>query len=161
MHRPGGASTARRYPTPEHAGYNVAWSPFFPNELAVASAANYGLVGNGRLYVFGGTPAPMRMYDTQDGIFDVAWSEVHENQIVSASGDGSIKLWDISLDDHPIRNWMEHSREVFSVDWNNIQKDLFASSSWDGSVKIWSPERPTSIQTLGAHQGCVYNDRMR
>lgn len=38
--------------------------------------------------------------------------------------------------DHPIRNWHEHSREVFSVDWNNIQKDLFATSSWDGSVKI-------------------------
>ena len=37
-------------------------------------------------------------YDTQDGIFDVAWSEMHENQIASAGGDGSIKLWDISLD---------------------------------------------------------------
>jgi len=37
-------------------------------------------------------------YDTQDGIFDIAWSEVHENQIASAGGDGSIKLWDISLD---------------------------------------------------------------
>lgn len=37
-------------------------------------------------------------YDTQDGIFDLAWSETHENQIASACGDGSIKLWDIALD---------------------------------------------------------------
>ena len=29
--------------------------------------------------------------------FDVAWSEIHENQIVTGSGDGSIKLWDITL----------------------------------------------------------------
>ena len=36
-------------------------------------------------------------FETQDGIFDVAWSEIHENQIVTASGDGSIKLWDITL----------------------------------------------------------------
>jgi len=36
-------------------------------------------------------------YETQDGVFDVAWSEIHENQIISASGDGSIKLWDITL----------------------------------------------------------------
>ena len=36
-------------------------------------------------------------YDTQDGLYDVAWSEVHENQLVTASGDGSIKLWDVTL----------------------------------------------------------------
>lgn len=27
----------------------------------------------------------------------MAWSEIHENQIATASGDGSIKLWDITL----------------------------------------------------------------
>lgn len=36
-------------------------------------------------------------YDTQDGLFDVAWSEVNENQLVTSSGDGSIKLWDATL----------------------------------------------------------------
>lgn len=36
-------------------------------------------------------------FDTQDGMYDVAWSELHENQIASACGDGSIKLWDITL----------------------------------------------------------------
>ena len=30
-------------------------------------------------------------------MYDVAWSELHENQIASACGDGSIKLWDITL----------------------------------------------------------------
>ena len=32
-------------------GYAVKYSPFFDNRLAVAASANYGLVGNGRLYV--------------------------------------------------------------------------------------------------------------
>jgi peroxin-7 len=36
-------------------------------------------------------------YETQDGLYDLAWSEVHENQLVTASGDGSIKLWDVML----------------------------------------------------------------
>jgi hypothetical protein len=36
-------------------------------------------------------------FDTQDGLYDCAWSEVHENQLVTASGDGSIKLFDITL----------------------------------------------------------------
>ena len=36
-------------------------------------------------------------FDAQDGLFDLAWSEVHQNQIVTGSGDGSLKLWDITL----------------------------------------------------------------
>ena len=36
-------------------------------------------------------------YDTQDGLYDIAWSEIHENQLVTGSGDGSIKLWDIMI----------------------------------------------------------------
>lgn len=40
---------------------------------------------------------PLPSFDTQDGLYDVAWSEVHENQLVTGSGDGSLKLWDITL----------------------------------------------------------------
>ncbi|KAN0060100.1 peroxisomal targeting signal 2 receptor [Thecaphora frezii] len=152
--------------TPGFAGYSVAWSPFFDRKLAVASSANYGLVGNGRLHIMGlgtnmGAPdqglVVEKVFDTQDGLYDLAWSEAHENQIVTSSGDGSIKLWDIALNDHPIRNWAEHSREVFSVDWNNIKKDIFASSSWDCSVRVWHPERPASLLTLTSHTACVYS----
>lgn len=32
-------------------GYAVKYSPFFDSRIAVASSANYGLVGNGRLYI--------------------------------------------------------------------------------------------------------------
>ncbi|CAO1631251.1 unnamed protein product [Parajaminaea phylloscopi] len=159
------AGPVSRIDTPGFAGHNVAWSPFFPDRLAVAGAANYGLVGNGRLHVIGthatpASPVPqmslMKAYDTQDGLYDVAWSELNEHQLATASGDGSIKLWDTSLADHPIRNWHEHTREVFSVDWNNIKKDTFASSSWDASVKVWHPERPRSLATITAHTACVY-----
>ena len=43
-------------------------------------------------------------YETQDGLYDLAWSEVHENQLVTASGDGSLKLWDVTLNvsTHPL-----------------------------------------------------------
>ena len=40
-------------------------------------------------------------FDTQDGLYDLAWSEVHENQIATASGDGSVKLWDLMLNASP------------------------------------------------------------
>ena len=104
--------------TPGFAHYAVAWSPFHNTRLAVASSANFGLVGNGRLQIVSlgplipnitngsnnnipSTPLPSlvleKQYPTQYGLYDVAWSEIHENQLVSASGDGSIRLWDITL----------------------------------------------------------------
>jgi hypothetical protein len=44
--------------TPGFAHYSVAWSPFHTSRLALASAANYGLVGNGRLHLVSVTPGP-------------------------------------------------------------------------------------------------------
>ncbi|KAG9048705.1 peroxisomal targeting signal 2 receptor [Tulasnella sp. UAMH 9824] len=145
--------------TPPFAHYGLAWSPFHTQRIALASAANYGLVGNGRLHVASiGGPGLMleKQYDTQDGLYGVAWSELNDNHIASASGDGSIKLWDLNIDNLPIRSWKEHIREVSSLDWSNIQKDIFASSSWDGTLKIWTPDRPGSITTIPAHHGCAY-----
>ncbi|GLB41679.1 putative WD40 repeat-like protein [Lyophyllum shimeji] len=150
--------------TPGFAHYSLAWSPFHTTRIALASAANFGLVGNGRLHMVSLGPGPSGLpslkidkhYETQDGLYDVAWSEIHENQLVTASGDGSIRLWDVMLNDLPIRAWQEHTREVFSVDWSNLKKDTFASSSWDGLVKLWTPERPRSITTLQTHHSCVY-----
>ncbi|KAG7445030.1 WD40 repeat-like protein [Guyanagaster necrorhizus] len=144
--------------TPGYAHYSLAWSPFHKNRIALASSANFGLVGNGRLHIVSNAPDLHvdKFFETQDGLYDVAWSEVHENQVVTASGDGSIRLWDIMLNNFAIASWQEHTREVFSLDWSNINKDTFASSSWDGSVKLWIPDRPRSLSTLQAHHACVY-----
>ncbi|KAL8793453.1 MAG: hypothetical protein Q9195_003936 [Heterodermia aff. obscurata] len=140
-------------------GYAVKYSPFFDSRIAVASAANFGLVGNGRLYVLGLTPKGIvaeKWFDTQDSLYDLAWSEAHENQVVVAAGDGTIKLFDIALDQFPVQVWQEHKREVFAVHWNLITKDTFCSSSWDGTIKIWSPHREDSIVTLPTHS-CTYS----
>jgi hypothetical protein len=37
-------------------GYAVKYSPFFDSKIAVGAAANFGLVGNGRVYVLNLTP---------------------------------------------------------------------------------------------------------
>lgn len=46
-------------------GSAVKYSPFFDNRLAVAASANFGLVGNGRLFVLELTPngiTPLKLY---------------------------------------------------------------------------------------------------
>lgn len=95
-------------------------------------------------------------FTTQDALYDLAWSEIHENQVLTASGDGSIKLFDTSVNEFPVQAWKEHNREVFSVNWNLVAKDRFCSSSWDGTVKVWSPQRPQSLLTLPTHS-CTYS----
>jgi peroxin-7 len=103
------------------------------------------------------TPRDGNRFDTQDSLYDTAWSEAHENQIVVACGDGSVKLFDISLNDYPVQSWQEHNREVYAVSWNLVSKDTFCSSSWDGTIKVvcassplhFTPQRPSRSVSTG------------
>ncbi|EQB45281.1 hypothetical protein CGLO_15869 [Colletotrichum gloeosporioides Cg-14] len=95
-------------------------------------------------------------FDTNDSQYDLAWSEINENQLVVACGDGSIKLFDLGVKDFPVMNFHEHKRETFSVNWSPITKDTFVSASWDGTIKLWSPTREHSLRTLPVGN-CTYS----
>ncbi|KAI0159726.1 WD repeat domain-containing protein [Xylariaceae sp. FL1272] len=145
--------------TPGFNPYAVKYSPYYDSRIAVASAANFGIVGNGRLFCLGLGPQGVQIektYDTNDAQYDLAWSEINENQLLAACGDGSIKLYDVNVNEFPVMNFHEHKRETFAVAWSPITKDTFASSSWDGTVKIWSPMRQDSLKTLPVGN-CTYS----
>lgn len=42
--------------TPGFKGFSTKYSPFIDSRIAVACGQNYGLVGNGRLYILALTP---------------------------------------------------------------------------------------------------------
>jgi peroxin-7 len=145
--------------TPGFNPYAVKYSPYYDSRIAVATSANYGIVGNGRVFCLGLGPGGVQVektFDTNDSLYDLAWSEINENQMVVACGDGSIKLFDLGANDFPVMNFHEHKRETFSVCWNPVTKDNFLSSSWDGTVKIWSPTRTESLKTLPVGS-CTYS----
>ena len=85
-----------------------------------------------------------------DGIFDCAWSEENELILISACGDGTLKvwwfgylywidiffklfidffqLWDTSMPNgRPIQSIQAHEKEIYSVNWNGIAKGLYSS----------------------------------
>ncbi|KAI2624254.1 peroxisomal targeting signal 2 receptor [Hypoxylon sp. NC1633] len=145
--------------TPGWNPYAVKYSPYYDSRIAVASAANYGIVGNGRVFILGLGPQGVQIektFDTNDAQYDLAWSEINENQLLVACGDGSIKLYDMNVNEFPVMNFHEHKREAFSVAWSPVTKDTFASSSWDGTIKIWSPARRESLHTLPVGN-CTYS----
>ena len=44
-------SPVLRLKIPQFAHHSIAFSPFFEDRLAIASGANFGLVGNGRVHI--------------------------------------------------------------------------------------------------------------
>uniref|UniRef100_A0A7S4PJY4 Peroxin-7 n=2 Tax=Guillardia theta TaxID=55529 RepID=A0A7S4PJY4_GUITH len=138
----------------------VAFSPFEHGRIAISSAQHFGIVGNGFQSVFDLRPSgavESRAYMTQDAVYDCCWSESNEHHLVSACGDGSLKLWDLGIAvNRPLRAFHEHRREVYSVNWNVIQRDIFLSASWDGQIKLWTPEMPQSLNSWNGHQGFIY-----
>ncbi|TYZ60179.1 hypothetical protein PybrP1_012088 [[Pythium] brassicae (nom. inval.)] len=143
-------------------GYAVEFSPFADNLLAVGAAQYFGIIGNGRQSVYemlpSGELALVRGFDTAEGVYDCAWSEVHPQQLLSACANGALKLWHLQTrDEFPIQNYHEHQQEVSGVNWSLVAKDAFVSASWDGTVKLWRPERAHSVLTLAEHTKAVYN----
>ncbi|KAF5728726.1 peroxisome biogenesis protein 7 [Tripterygium wilfordii] len=147
-------------------GYSVKFSPFFEHRLAVATAQNFGILGNGRIHVLDLAPSPtshavteLVAFDTADGVYDLAWSESHDSLLIAAVADGSVKLFDTALPptQNPLRSFQEHSREVHSVDYNPTRRDSFLTASWDDTIKLWTVDRPTSVRTFKEHAYCVYS----
>jgi peroxin-7 len=144
-------------------GYSLAFSPFFENRLAVTTSQNFGIIGNGQQYVLDVVPGQglreVARFETADGLYDCCWSEENENVLVSASGDGSVKVWDVASGPraNPLRSFEEHTHEVYAVSWNQVRRDCFLSASWDDTVKLWSLHGPPrSERTFAEHAYCVY-----
>merc|ERR1712166_252113 len=150
-----------RFQTEGICGYSVEFSPFSETRLACAGAQHFGIIGNGKQYILDTTGGAVRTeasFDTQDGLYDCAWSEENENHIVSASGDGSVKLWDIAAGSaYPMKSYEEHTHEVYSVDWNLVNKEYFVTGAWDDTIKLWSVLADASLTTYSEHQYCIYS----
>lgn len=152
------------YFTSNRHGYSIRFSPFNPDQFVVASSQYYGLAGGGTLFVLEVSPNgeifQRNILEWSDGLFDVVWSEQDMNIVVTASGDGSLQLWN-TLDDSaktPYCYYNEHKKEVYSIDWSRTRDgQLLLSASWDCSIKLWDPNRQNSINTYIGHTQLIYN----
>nr|XP_022918396.1 peroxisomal targeting signal 2 receptor [Onthophagus taurus] len=146
--------------TPNRHGYSVRFSPFNPDQLVVATSQYYGLTGGGTLFLLErnqGNLVEVGTYLWPDGLFDVTWSEIDPQTVVTACGDCSLQIWNLFANTPPVI-LNEHTKEVYSVDWSKTrQQQLIISASWDCTVKLWDPNRKTSLSTFTGHNQLVYN----
>ena len=139
-------------------GYSVCFSPYSGSRLAVGTAQYFGVVGNGGLHILESSePFMSEVFSalTQDNIFDVCWTEGHEDQVRVASGDRTIKLFDCKLQ-QPLLSLGGHSAEVFGVHSNYHATNLVLSASYDGSLKVWDLSQQACLQDFREHTGIVY-----
>lgn len=93
-------------------------------------------------------------YATQDACYDACFNEDNENQVLTACGDKTLKLWDF-MHPKPVFSFDEHTEEVYSCEWSHIDKRKFASGSYDHTVKVWDAISTTSLYTF-EHAFVVY-----
>lgn len=61
---------------------------------------SYKFIGGGTLFVLEITPSgdliEISKFQWTDGLFDVSWSECNPGIVATASGDGSLQLWNLT-----------------------------------------------------------------
>lgn len=102
--------------TDPYHGYAVVFSPFISGKVAIVGGLNFGIAGPGALIIFESSLATgfreSRRYSWKDVLFDVTWSEIQEQILVAASGDGSLLVYDQACPQGPVSVLNGHTAEV-------------------------------------------------
>eukprot|EP00796_Vickermania_ingenoplastis_P000851 gene850-486_t len=154
---------------PGFAGQNIRCNPWKPTQFLISSSQHFGIVGSGKVYLVqtspgfsDGSPVPLLgCFGTSDGAFDACFSEMDNDVVAVACGDG-VKLYRLSQVANqngamPMLHSTEHQAEVSCVVWNSAKRDSFFSASWDRTIKMYSAASPQqSVLTLAEHMKEVY-----
>lgn len=81
---------------------------------------------------------------------------LNESQILSASGDSTVIMWDIAQG-QPLSHFCEHTQDVMAIAISPVaSQTTFLSSSVDRSVKLWDTRSPDgAVQTFTGHESDV------
>lgn len=83
-----------------------------------------------------------------NAIFDLEWM-FNDMQIVTASGDHTARLFDVSGSDiREIRSFYGHSRSVKTIAFRRADSSVFATGGRDGDINIWDCR--SNVNTLVA-----------
>lgn len=80
----------------------------------------------------------------------VLFNPAAENILASASGDFSVKIWDIGTGQSPLA--LKHSDIVQSLSWN-ASGDMLVTTSRDKKVRVWDVRQEKAVHESAGHGG--------
>ncbi|KAH6998638.1 coronin-6 [Ilyonectria sp. MPI-CAGE-AT-0026] len=134
------------------------WNPF--NDHIIASASE-----DGKVFIWE-VPQGFTLHTDAEEIIDVApiskltghtrkvgqvlFNPAAENILASASGDFSVKIWDIGTGQSPLA--LKHSDIVQSLSWN-ASGDMLVTTSRDKKVRVWDVRQEKAVHESAGHGG--------
>ncbi|CAJ0573616.1 unnamed protein product, partial [Mesorhabditis spiculigera] len=98
------------------------------------------LGGNaGKVAVFDAeTKVLKRVFRGHNGVVnDVASRAKYQNQVISAAGDTTIRLWDFENTQEPIQQFLGHDKSLRCLSMNPVDPHMFLSCSRDDTIRRW------------------------
>ncbi|GLI61761.1 hypothetical protein VaNZ11_004229 [Volvox africanus] len=131
----------------------IAWSSLAPSLLASTSE-------EGELFVWDvSRPAHECLVKTlvkhNSRSFNVEFSPLLRNYLLSSSNDRTARVWDVSSGDCLVV-LSGHTAEVRALAWHPEVAHLCFTGSWDASVRVWDVRTGNCIHVANDHHADVY-----
>ena len=133
--------------------YGVAWNAQSSNLVAVASE-------NGIIYVWDlnvpkESSTPMQLQKHNAKAFNVAWSPLNKDLLLSSSDDNTAILWNVP-DGTKLAILKGHTSCVRGVCWHPEIPHFVLTGSWDSNIIGWDTRDGTVIFKANYHHADVY-----
>ncbi|XP_044539544.1 periodic tryptophan protein 1 homolog [Gracilinanus agilis] len=89
-----------------------------------------------------------------DAVLDLSWNKLIRNVLASASADGTVILWDMSLG-KPAANLTLHTDKVQTLQFHPFEPQTLISGSYDKSVALYDCRSPQENHRLWKFSGQV------
>ncbi len=70
-------------------------------------------------------------------MYSTIWSPTSATLFASASGDGTLRLWDVNEAGAALVIPAHGGMEVLTSDWSKYNENILVSGSVDKSIKVW------------------------
>lgn len=70
-------------------------------------------------------------------MYSTIWSPTSATLFASASGDGTLRLWDVNEAGAALVIPAHGGMEVLTCDWSKYNENILVSGSVDKSIKVW------------------------
>ncbi|PNF21667.1 Peroxisomal targeting signal 2 receptor [Cryptotermes secundus] len=87
-------------------------------------------------------------------VYSAMWSPHVPSCFASVSGDGTMKVWNTHMPQHPSMSLRAHDAEVLSCDWCKYDQNILATGGSDGLIRGWDLRNITS--PVFEQKGCEY-----